>query len=30
LKEIEAALPSLIKSCSEKFAKPTTTTVTFE
>jgi CRISPR-associated protein Csb1 len=30
LKEIEAALPSLIKGCSDKFAKPTTTTVTFE
>lgn len=30
LKEIEAALPSLIKACADKFANPTTTTVTFE
>ena len=30
LKEIEAALPSLIRACADKFAKPTTTTVTFE
>jgi CRISPR-associated protein Csb1 len=25
LKEIEAALPSFVKSCTDKFAKPTTT-----
>lgn len=30
LKEIEATLPPLIKTCADKFAKPTTTTVTFE
>lgn len=30
LKDIEAALPSLVKACIDKFAKPTTTTVTFE
>jgi CRISPR-associated protein Csb1 len=32
LKDIEAALPSLIKACADadKFAKPATTTVTFE
>jgi CRISPR-associated protein Csb1 len=30
LKEIEAALPSLIKACADKFANPPTTTVTFE
>ena len=30
LKEIEIALPSLIIACSDKFAKPATTTVTFE
>ena len=30
LKKIEAALPSLIKACAGKFAKPATTTVTFE
>lgn len=29
LKEIEAALPSLIKACADKFANPTTTPVTF-
>jgi CRISPR-associated protein Csb1 len=29
LEEIKAALPSLIKSGTDKFAKPTTTTVTF-
>ncbi len=27
--EIKAALPPLIKACTDKFAKPTTTTVTF-
>jgi CRISPR-associated protein Csb1 len=30
LSEIKTALPSLIKACADKFANPTTTTVTFE